>query len=431
MGLKMKISKEEARNYFIRYQSLCGSEPFSGVAGILEYIKIVGCIQYDPLNMIARNADLVLQSRIVNYKPEMLEQLLYKDRLLIDGWDKMMSIYSREDWAYFHFVRERRGVETIATLQNRKSSEALLYTEQVLESLAQNGAMLPKQMRLGSADSGRWGHRNLSSAAFDYLFHIGKVGVSKKVNVTKVYDLIENLLPNDILSQPNPFKSEYDFMKWYVYRRLGSVGMLWNKNGGGWIATLMGDKNLRQRILDEYIADGLIHCVEVESISEKFYVRNENVHLFDIKSPVEADKIRFIAPLDNLLWERDMLSKIFDFNYTWEVYIPAEKRKFGYYVLPVLYGNRFIARFEPEKSKTHIKIKNWWWENDVSVSDDLINLILREMERFAACFNKSEGVHESVSAIIKKSSVQSDKPYQAYCQTKKSTNTASLESHIF
>ena len=399
----MRICKEDARNFLIRYQNLNNSNLLLGVSGILDYIKKVGCIQYDPLNIVARNADLVLQSRIRDYKPEMLEQLLYKDRLLIDGWDKMMSIYLREDWAFFHFVREERGKEAIEILQHRNSSEALLHTTQILELIAQNGAMLPKQIKIGSADSGRWGHRNLSSAALDYLFHIGKVGVAKKVNVIKVYDLIENLLPGEILSQPNPFKSEYDFTKWYIYRRLGSVGMLWNKNGGGWIATLMGDKKLRQYILDEYISDGLVQCVEIDGITEKFYVRTEDMHLFDVKNPIETDKIRFIAPLDNLLWERGMLSKVFDFNYTWEVYIPAEKRKFGYYVLPVLYGNRFIARFEPEKSKTHIKIKNWWWENDVSVSNTLIECILCEMERFSVCFNKNEGVHKSVSEIIIKS----------------------------
>ncbi|MCL2078198.1 MAG: winged helix DNA-binding domain-containing protein [Oscillospiraceae bacterium] len=393
----MKICKTDARNFLVNYQNL--TNPLSGVGGILEYIKKVGCIQYDPLNIIARNADLVLQSRIRDYKPEMLEQLLYKDRFLIDGWDKMMSIYSREDWAYFHFVREKRGVETIATLRHRKSEDALLHLETVLSALAENGAMLPKQIKLGSADSGSWGHRNLSSATLDYLFHIGKVGVFKKVNVNKVYDLIENLLPDNILNQPNPFKSEYDFIKWHVYRRLGSVGMLWNRNGGGWLATFMGDKNLRQRILNEYVDEGLIQCVEVEGIAAKFYVKSKDVHLFDKKSGIET--IRFIAPLDNLLWDRDMLTKLFDFTYTWEVYIPAAKRKYGYYVLPVLYGNRFIARFEPEKSKSHIQIKNWWWEKDVPVSNALIDLVLQEMERLAVCFKKTEGIHESVGTIIK------------------------------
>jgi hypothetical protein len=386
----VKVSKEDACSFLVRYQNLTGPQSLSGVEGILEYIKKVGCIQYDPLNIIGRNADLVLQSRIIDYRPEMLEQLLYKDRLLIDGWDKMMSIYSREDWPYFRRVREKRGIGAISTLQYRNSSDALLYTDDVMESLAQNGPMLPKQIQLGSVNAGRWGHRNLSSATMDYLFHIGKLGVFKKVNVTKVYDLIENLLPDQILNQPDPFKSEYDFIKWYVYRRLGSVGMLWNRDGGGWLATCLEDKNLRQRILDEHVMDGLIQCVEVEGISDKFYIRSEDASLFDTNSLAVSETIRFIAPLDNLLWDRNMLSKLFGFTYTWEVYVPVTKRKYGYYVIPVLYKNRFIARFEPQKSNLHMQVKNWWWEEGVSVSNDLTDLILREMERLALCFHKKK-----------------------------------------
>lgn len=397
----MKITKKEACNFLIRYQNLTGSQPLSGVDGILEYIKKVGCIQYDPLNIVGRNADLVLQSRIIDYRPEMLEQLLYKDRLLIDGWDKMMSIYSREDWPYFRFIREKKDIETINTLKHRNSSDALLYTDVVMESLAQKGPMLPKQIQIGSAGAKRWGHRNLSSATMDYLFQIGKIGIFKKVNVNKVYDLIENILPDTILNQPDPFDSEYDFCKWYIYRRLGSVGMLWNKNGGGWLGQYLQEKNLRSRILDEYVADGSIQCVEIEGISDKFYIRTKDAFLFDTISSTISEPIRFIAPLDNLLWDRGMLSKLFDFDYSWEVYVPVTKRKYGYYVIPVLYGKRFIARFEPQKSNSHIQIKNWWWEKGVSVSNDMIDLIIQEMERLAACLNKKEGIHKSINTILR------------------------------
>jgi len=397
----MKISKEDARKFLVKYQNLTEPRQLQGTGGIYEYIMKVGCIQYDPLNIIGRNTDLVLQSRVADYKPEMLEQLLYKDRLLIDGWDKMMSIYSREDWPYFNFVREKKGIEAIGILGHRNSEDALSYTDVIIDSLSENGPMLPKQIKLGSVGSGRWGHRNLSSAAMDYLYHIGKIGVFKKVGVNKVYDLIENLLPDSILKQPNPFKTEQDFMKWYVYRRLGSMGMLWNKNGGGWLATLMPDKSTRQRFLDEYVADGEVKCIEVEGVSERFYIRSGDMHLFDTDNVKKPESLRFIAPLDNLMWDREMLTKLFDFSYTWEVYIPASKRKYGYYVIPVLYGNRFIARFEPGKSKSHIQVKNWWWEKDVSASDDIIDLSIKEMERLAECFHKKEGIHENTGEIIK------------------------------
>ena len=394
----MKISKEDARRFLVRYQHLDNSQPLHGVDGILEYMKKVRCIQYDPLDVVGRNTDLVLQARIGDYRREMLEHLLYEKRQLIDGWDKVMSIYPSEDWQYFHMVRECRGKEAISILQHRGHSDALLHIDNILEFIAENGPTLPKQISLGSAKSGSWGHASLSGAAMDYLFHTGKLGVSKKLNVTKVYDLIENILPPNLRIN-FPFETECDFYKWYVYRRIGSMGMLWNRNGGGWLGTLMPNKKLRQQILDEHVDSGLIQRVFVDGISDAFYVRSEDAS-FETNEYNPSERMRFIAPLDNILWDRDMLSKIFDFDYTWEVYIPATKRKFGYYVIPVLYKDRFIARFEPEKSNSHICIKNWWWENGVAVSDDLIDCAVQAMERLSVCFEKKQGVHESVREII-------------------------------
>jgi len=391
----MKISKEDARRFLVRHQYLDDSQPLWGKEGVLQYFKRVGCVQFDPLNIVGRNADLVLQSRISDYRAEMLEQLLYDERSLIDGWDKVMSIYRTEDWPYFHRVREVRGNEVIATLKHRKSSHALDYVDCVLDALAKNGAMQPKQIGKGEAGSSSWGHRNIYNATMDYLFHIGKLGVSKKLNVNKLYDLIENIVPPHIIDAPVCFETEHDFVKWYVYRRIASVGMLWNRNGGGWYGTLIPDKKTRQLILDELICEGLIVAIEVDGIAEKFYARTADIS-FESVGQSGNKAMKFIAPLDNLIWDRDMVSKIFDFDYTWEVYIPAAKRKYGYYVLPVLFGNRFIARLEPEKSVSHLSIKNWWWEKGVTATDELVNYAMKAMEQFAISLGKERGVHESV-----------------------------------
>ena len=87
--------------------------------------------------------------------------------------------------------------------------------------------------------------------------------------------------------------------------------------------------------------------------------------------------MKFLAPLDNALWDRDMVSQLFDFVYSWEVYVPAVKRKYGYYVLPVLYGDKLIARFEPELSKKNkpFEIKNWWWEPGTIITTELMEAI--------------------------------------------------------
>ena len=402
----MKLSKEDARRFLVRHQHLDDLSSLSGKDGILEYFKKVGCIQYDPLNVVGRNADLVLQSRVCDYKEQMLHSLLYEDRSLIDAWDKVMSIYRTEDFPYFHRVREQRGKETIATLQHRDSAEAVEsseYIDTILTALSENGAMQPKQIGHGAAGSGTWGHRNIYSAAMDYLFHVGKLGVSNKPGVTKVYDLIENLVPSHILNAPAPFETEHEFFKWYVLRRIRSVGMLWNKSGGGWYGTLIPDKKTRERIFDELIHEGLVTAIEVEGIADKFYARSEDVSpkIVMASGQVDSKSVRFIAPLDNLIWDRGMVEKIFGFEYTWEVYVPAAKRKYGYYVLPVLFGNRFVARFESERSATHFRVKNWWWEKDVTVTDELVDSVMHAMERFAEFLEKEQGVHKSVRRKLK------------------------------
>jgi uncharacterized protein len=94
---KIDISKDQARNFLINYQGLNNSCSLKSEKGIFEYFKRVGCIKYDPLNVVGRNADLVLQSQIPGYSPDILEKLLNTDRSLIDGWDKMMSIYRQVD----------------------------------------------------------------------------------------------------------------------------------------------------------------------------------------------------------------------------------------------------------------------------------------------------------------------------------------------
>jgi uncharacterized protein YcaQ len=153
--------------------------------------------------------------------------------------------------------------------------------------------------------------------------------------------------------------------------------------------------------LNDLVADGSVRCVEVEGMTDMFYFRSKDAHLFDANDSPATKTIRFIAPLDNMIWDRDMLASLFGFAYTWEVYVPPVKRKYGYYVIPVLYGNRFIARFEPQKSDTHMQIKNWWWEEGVAASNDLIDQIVLEAGRFADCFDKTEGVHESVISILR------------------------------
>lgn len=365
-------------------------------------MKRVGCIQYDPLNVVGRNPDLVLQSRIQGYTPLVLEKMLYTDRYLVDGWDKMMSIYRQEDWPFFHRVRKQREVGLQRTLRNRGSLEALELTGEIRHMLVKDGRLQSGKISFGTCGKGKWGHRKLSSAAMDYMFNRGELGIHSKKNTQKIYDIIENLLPHELINSPDPFVSDHDFFKWYIKRRIGSVGLIWGRNGGGWLGYFLSDKALRTSMLTELVEEKSIVTLSIEGIDEPFYIRTEDFPILDNLQEKNEQLMFFLAPLDNLLWDRAMIEKIFEFKYTWEVYVPKAKRKYGYYVLPVLYGDKLVARFEPEMHRGNkpLEIKSWWWEEGIKVTDDIKFSVEKSLKIFSEYLQADGILPESLSKII-------------------------------
>ena len=382
---------QDARRFLIHYHHLVDGTMLQGELGILDFFDKVGSIQYDPLNVVGRNADLVLQSRIQDYQASMLNSLLYEKRKLLDGWDKMLSIYQQKDWPYFSRIRHAMQESIKADLAYRDSLEALELADEVKRIILDKGPLQAKDISLGAKYSGSWGHKKMSSATLDYMYHSGVIGVAKKRNTQKVYDVIEALIPKEILEQEEPFFSEEAFDLWYFKRRLASVGLLWGKSGGGWLGYHLSDASRRKTILQKLVELGEIIPIKVGEIKEVFYIRKEEEAQLDecIKKNSYQDDIipkgiKILAPLDNLLWDRSMIERLFGFSYTWEVYVPIIKRKYGYYVLPVLYKDTFIARFEPKLQRNNepLNIENWWWEAETNKTPEMFQAIITGLENF-------------------------------------------------
>jgi uncharacterized protein YcaQ len=174
--------------------------------------------------------------------------------------------------------------------------------------------------------------------------------------------MIQNLLPGRIIKNEESFGRDSDFYEWYFLRRIGSIGIQLLRNGGGWNGYYLSDGQLRKNIFESLEKKGIIAQIMVPEINETFYIRQQDIVSLNIE-PDYDNCVRFLAPLDNLLWDRMLIQKIFNFQYSWEVYIPAEKMKYGYYILPVLYQDKIIARMEPIKQETGkpFRIKKWWW----------------------------------------------------------------------
>ncbi len=379
----IKISNKQARRFLLAHQGLRPPYEFEGKAGILDFISRVGCIQFDPLNIVGHNPELVLQSRVNGFRPSMLQELLYKDRKLVDGWDKMMAIYLTGDWPYFYY-RQR---EAAGRSERRDSDVIRAVSPKILKAIEERGPLSSIDLDHDEKVAWSWGPKRLANVALDNMYYLGEVVIHHKVHTRKVYDLAYRHIPEEILTAPDPHETQEQYHDWHVLRRIGGVGLLWNTHSI-WHGIYGAGSSERVATFTRLIKQGKAIEVHVEGIKKPLYMRSEDRTELDsaAKSDDRPERAAILAPLDNLLWERDMVKQLFDFDYTWEVYKPVVERKYGYYVLPVLYGDRFIARFEPgqdKKSKCLI-IKNWWWEADAEKSDEVYNSLKECFQRFLA-----------------------------------------------
>lgn len=378
----MKLySQIEARQMLCRYHNLDGAESLCGKTGVEKIMQRIHSIQYDPLNVVARNADLVLQARVDGYKEEYLYNLLYKEHRLVDGFDKEMCIYNSEDFARFSYVRSEHLKHVICTLQYRNQMGVFDILDDVRDFVAKNGKTGTKDISIGEVRESRWGHKKLSSAALDYLFNSGELCVVDKKGTQKYFDLTKHVFKNTDFQYVNMTIEE--FLEWYIKRRIQSVGIIWNKSGGAWQGHFLNENKIRSSTLQSLVEKNQIDEIQIEGTKDTFYISKDIYKYMEYQT--SGNYARFIAPLDNIMWDRQMVERLFGFTYRWEVYTPVAKRKFGYYVLPVLYNNRFVARFEaePVRQTGELVIKKWWWEPEIEPDDDMIETIVKEMIRFA------------------------------------------------
>ena len=383
------LSKVQARRFLLARQHLWPPRQLEGKRGILTYIHHVGAIQFDPINVVGRNPDLVLQSRVRKYKPELLAELLYTERQLLDGWDKMASIYPTSDWPYFSRHRKR-----MRERHGQPSNPPMQLASEVLEAIRERGPLSSIDLKQEETIQWSWGQNSrLARASLEILNAMGELVVHHRVGTRRVFELSERALPEELLVAPDPNRAVEDYQNWHVLRRIRGLGLA---NPGGtehWLGILGVKSEARRAALCRLVERGDLAAVSIEEIPGRtFFVRAADLPVVEAVKTKRAPKRRaaVIGALDNLMWDRDLLRWVFDFDYVWEVYKPAAKRLYGYYVLPLLYGDRFIARIEPkfDRKSNELIINKWWWEEGVSVDEAMQSAIATCLRSFAVAASR-------------------------------------------
>ncbi len=403
MTKHLEISKQTARRTILSAQGLYPPRSWTGKRGAKTFLKKVRSIQFDPINVVGRNPDLVLQSRVKDFRPVLLDELLYKDRALVDNWDKMASLSLTEDWPYFSHHRSRMedifGVPTEVVMR---------LAPTVLDQIKQAGPQCSLDYKLEEKTDWSWAPTRVSRASLEGLFKIGKLGVHHRVNNRRYFDLIENLLPAEVLETSDPNQTLEQYQHWHLKRRINALGLAHPNAGEHWGGMIGLKTPQRRKILHELVEKGELLVVKVEELpGEIFYLTPDDRKLINqVKKEASGREAALIAPLDNLLWDRKTINRLFDFNYMWEVYKPVEKREYGYYVLPVLYGDHFIARLDPgfDKKSRILTINDWWWEEGVIPDQEMIEALKRCLGDFMA-YLEAEGL-KYAKGLLKKGDLE-------------------------
>jgi uncharacterized protein YcaQ len=172
------------------------------------------------------------------------------------------------------------------------------------------------------------------------------------------------------------------------------MGIANPQSGEHWLGIRGVKSPARRASINRLLHQGKLVSIAVDGLPERtFFQRAEDMPSLEMvrKTAEPNPQAAFIAPLDNLIWDRKALKWLFEFDYIWEVYKPPAQRKYGYYVLPVLYGDRFVARtdFAFDKKSRVLAIRNWWWEEGVQVSDPMKAALANCTQDFAKYLNAS------------------------------------------
>ena len=339
------------------------------------------CIQFDPVDVCGKSHELALLARIHGFSHHMLDDLLYDKRQLIDFFDKNLCIMPVEDWPCLEHIRRWYR-------ENGRSMEQVnQVAEQVLETVHRRGHVSADTLGLEGRADWYWSGSSLSRVALESLYFRGELVIHHKKGSIKSYALASDTLPTDILNAPCPFPDDISRMRWQVLRRIGAIGALWNRPSDAWLGVDGMKSPQRQEIFHSLEAQGQILPVEVEGIPATLYIRADE--LADWKAaaiPFTGQKrVRMLAPLDCLMWDRRLIETVFCFAYTWEIYTPAAKRKYSYYVLPVLYGERFAGRIEPvaDRKRKVLTVRNFWPEKGFRQTEAFRKELEKELERLA------------------------------------------------
>lgn len=370
--MPLTLSRAEARRFLALYHFAPTTVP-----GVFDRL---GTVQYDPLNPVGRNPDLVLQARVPGYQVDDWQHTAYTDRLVYDAWDKMACLVPVSDWPMR--ARLRAHTESWTPLLLDEHPEAVAAA---LAELDTRGPLSSLEFEDQShfIDTSSWYGPKRIKHILRALWDRGLIATHHRQGGRHYYDRAERVIPPEYF-HASPVQDEDESSRWMIARRCQSMGIL-RPTGEYAIWFGCGPAARRAAALKALVEQGTLTPVQIagENGAKDWPAYLPTSALPLLEAPAPAPRVVFVAPLDSILWDRRGVAQLFDFDYIWEVYKPEPLRRWGYYVLPVFAGDRFVARLDSRLERGVWTISRWWWQPEVTPTPDLLGALRSAAERFA------------------------------------------------
>ncbi len=361
---RVKVAAEAARRFlFARHFLAPARSVGGGLDGVLEVFRTFGSIQFDPIAVAGRNHDLVLHARVADYEPAWCD-VLYERREIFETTNKALSLVPVSEFPWFRLGFGRKGPRFHAAIL----AENAVVAERVLGRIRAEGALsaLDFEPEHGAPKDWFGMPENVVRAVLEAYTVSGEIGLARREGNRRYYDLLERLLPAGLLAHEVPAREQ---LRHKLLSRYRAHGLLGTASAGDTFYRIAHPESApgrpgRNELREELVELGALVPVDVEGVRGKRLVLAEELALLQAP-PAPAPSVAFIAPFDSLLWDKALIAKLFAFDYVWEGFFRPAKRRWGWYVLPIGFGDRFVGRIEPriDRNRARVEVLNLWWED--------------------------------------------------------------------
>ena len=359
----MKVSADAARRFLVARHLLAPARSLAGGPdAVLEVFGRLGSVQFDPLAVAGRNHDLVLHARVADYDPAWCDRL-YERREIFEAYNKGLSLVPTSEFAWFRGILTRNSPRILA-----ENSDV---AERVLERIRAEGPLsaLDFERERGTTTDWFGTATNTVRAVLEAYAVTGVLGLARREGNRRYYDLLERLLPADVLAHRLPLEEQLRHKLLSRYRAHGLLGVGGAGDVFGGLGYAKPDERWpgypgRNALREELVDRGDLVPVEVEGVRGKRLVVKEDTKL--LEAPLDPPpSVAFVPPFDPIVWDRKLLASLFEFEYVWELFLPPAKRRWGWYVLPIVFRDRFVGRIEPriDRAEARVQVLDIWWED--------------------------------------------------------------------